>query len=249
MGGNYSYTLNNANATVAGLAAGVTLTETVTYVMTDADGDQDTATLTITITGTNDAPTLVVGSNESDDNEVSDPAHTVSGSSPLDNNGPVDGLGGNDMLIGDPGGTTLTVGDVANICLVLDTTNSLSAAQMDAMQDAVVALLNSLANSQATSVRVSLFAFGGGYTDLGTFDIRTEMLRMQATSRPPSIKQMAGPATSRSAPTRATEPGTKTACRPRSTGSRLVRPYQAVRWPAALSTRCSSSRTASPRTI
>ena len=45
------------------------------------------------------------------------------------------------MLIGDPGGTTSTVGDVANICLVLDTTNSLSAAQMDAMQDAVVALL------------------------------------------------------------------------------------------------------------
>ena len=68
--GTYSYTLNNGNALVQGLDNGESLTETFNYTMQDADGDTDTATLTITITGANDAPTLVVGSSESDDNEV-----------------------------------------------------------------------------------------------------------------------------------------------------------------------------------
>ncbi|MGF1822727.1 VCBS domain-containing protein [Vibrio splendidus] len=56
--GTYSYTLNNADVTVQGLAAGQTITDTITYEVTDRAGNTTTASLTTTITGTNDAPRL-----------------------------------------------------------------------------------------------------------------------------------------------------------------------------------------------
>ena len=56
--GSYTYTLNNANATVNALNVGQSLTETFTYKITDKDGDVSTTTLTITIDGTNDAPVV-----------------------------------------------------------------------------------------------------------------------------------------------------------------------------------------------
>ncbi|MDH3636428.1 MAG: VCBS domain-containing protein, partial [Gammaproteobacteria bacterium] len=55
-GGNWTYTLNNANATVQALADGETLVDTITF--TSDDGT--TATQAITITGTNDAATITV---------------------------------------------------------------------------------------------------------------------------------------------------------------------------------------------
>ncbi|MDM8351262.1 VCBS domain-containing protein, partial [Pseudomonas sp. sp1636] len=58
--GTYSYSLNNVNPAVQGLAAGESLSETFSYTMQDADGDTDTATLTITITGSNDGPKVTV---------------------------------------------------------------------------------------------------------------------------------------------------------------------------------------------
>ena len=47
--GNYSYVLNNANATVNALKVGQSLTEIYTYLVTDKDGDTATARLSITI--------------------------------------------------------------------------------------------------------------------------------------------------------------------------------------------------------
>ena len=156
--GDYTYTRTSSSAG----------TDVFTYTLKDGDGDTDTATLTINLSSTN---VLVVGSNESDDTQA-DPTHAVPGPAPLDNNGIINGLDSNDILVGDSGAAPqIGAGDTANICLVLDTTASLSAAQMTAMQNAVIALLNDLSTSGATAVRVSLFAFGGGYTDLGTFDI------------------------------------------------------------------------------
>ena len=49
--GTYSYALNNANPTVAGLLTGQTLTDSFTYTITDKDGDTSPATITITING------------------------------------------------------------------------------------------------------------------------------------------------------------------------------------------------------
>ena len=54
--GTYTYSLNNAAAMRAGLAAGQTVTDAFTYQVSDGSGATATATLTVTITGTNDAP-------------------------------------------------------------------------------------------------------------------------------------------------------------------------------------------------
>jgi VCBS repeat-containing protein len=50
-GGAFTYTLNESNAQVSGLATGATLTDSVTYTAKDSDGSTSTATLTVTITG------------------------------------------------------------------------------------------------------------------------------------------------------------------------------------------------------
>ncbi|MFO1264312.1 MAG: retention module-containing protein [Rhodoferax sp.] len=57
--GNYTYTLNNANATVNALKTGQSLKEVFNYKITDGDGDTSTATLTITINGHTDGPPSV----------------------------------------------------------------------------------------------------------------------------------------------------------------------------------------------
>ena len=173
--GDYTYTRTSSSAG----------TDVFTYTLTDGDGDTDTATLTVALDATG---ILVVGSNESDDNEASDPAHTVSAPSPLDNNGPVEGLGGNDILVGDPGAVTLTAGDKANIILVLDTSGSMTTkidgngdgdnddggdpTRMQALINSVNALLNNLAASGAANVRVHIIEFDSDANSLGTFDLR-----------------------------------------------------------------------------
>ena len=63
--GSYTYVVDNTNATVQALQAGVILTETFTYALSDAVGLTDTATLVITINGANDNPTIVVSDADS----------------------------------------------------------------------------------------------------------------------------------------------------------------------------------------
>ena len=60
--GSYTYTLNNANASVQALDVGETLTDTFTYASSDGTTSTN-ATLTITIFGTNDAPTVAADTN------------------------------------------------------------------------------------------------------------------------------------------------------------------------------------------
>jgi len=55
--GDWSYVLDNDNATVQALNGGQTLTETINYTITDGDGDESNAQLIITINGRNDPPT------------------------------------------------------------------------------------------------------------------------------------------------------------------------------------------------
>ncbi|MDR2839303.1 MAG: VCBS domain-containing protein [Azonexus sp.] len=57
--GNYTYTVDNANATVNSLPVGSSLTESFTYKVTNTAGGTSFAHLTITINGENDAPVAV----------------------------------------------------------------------------------------------------------------------------------------------------------------------------------------------
>ncbi|MFM1748780.1 MAG: hypothetical protein RLZZ188_2446, partial [Verrucomicrobiota bacterium] len=64
--GSFSYTVDNANATVQALASSAsTLTESFSYQTTDVLGQTSTAALTITIQGANDAPVAVSTANQS----------------------------------------------------------------------------------------------------------------------------------------------------------------------------------------
>ncbi len=56
--GSYTFTLDNTNAVVQGLAAGEIIEQQYDYTMRDADGDTSPATLTITITGADDGVTI-----------------------------------------------------------------------------------------------------------------------------------------------------------------------------------------------
>ena len=79
--GNYSYSPDSANATVAGLNGLQSLQEQFTYTITDADGDTSTTTLTITIKGVDDRVQIsgldIVGGEE-----TVDEADLPDGSSP-----------------------------------------------------------------------------------------------------------------------------------------------------------------------
>nr|WP_283815768.1 VWA domain-containing protein [Bradyrhizobium lablabi] len=123
---------------------------------------------------------LVVGSNESDDGASPDPLHTVPGLSPLATSGPVNGLTGNDILVGDPGGTAIAAGDNANIVLVLDRSGSMdnnisfgggSITRLQAMKNAVNSLIDSLSGSGANAVTIHIVAFDDNASAGSTFTL------------------------------------------------------------------------------
>ncbi|VEJ20825.1 Ig-like domain-containing protein [Neisseria animaloris] len=105
--GNYTYQLNNNNPAVKALKSGQTLTDTFTYEVKDADGDVSKAEIKITINGT-DNDSIKIGTNDPDPD--------------------LKGGAGNDVLIGDTGGTQtiITKGANYNIAILLDTSNSMS---------------------------------------------------------------------------------------------------------------------------
>ena len=166
--GDYTY---NRTSSSAG-------TDVFTYTLTDGDGDTDTATLTIEL---DDNGTLVVGSSESDDGAAPDPEHTVAGPAPLANTGDVNGLDGDDILIGDPGAAaTVQPGDTANVVFVLDTSGSMDAdidfndgetSRLEALQAAVNLAIDGLAGSGAQNVRIHLVQFSNQAGPGITFDL------------------------------------------------------------------------------
>ena len=58
--GEWSYTVDDANADVVALAQGATMEDSATVMVDDGNGGTTTATVSITITGANDAPTVGV---------------------------------------------------------------------------------------------------------------------------------------------------------------------------------------------
>ena len=82
--------------------------------------------------------------------------------------GPVAGGAGNDTIFGDPGSVTITPGQTANIVLVLDSSGSMTAqipfggsttTRMQALKDAVNALLDDLGTSGAANIRIAIVDF------------------------------------------------------------------------------------------
>jgi Ca2+-binding RTX toxin-like protein len=90
---------------------------------------------------------------------------------------------GNDILVGDAGGSSLKEGSTANFALVLDTSGSMTAkvsfgdrsdvTRLQAMRDSVDKMLDDLHGSGAAHVRVHIDQFGGTATSVGTFDVMT----------------------------------------------------------------------------
>ncbi|MDD2318094.1 MAG: VWA domain-containing protein, partial [Desulfobacterales bacterium] len=120
-------------------------------------------------------PILIVGSAD-DDTGTSGPSYTYGTGS-----GTIEGDGGDDILIGDPGGTTtLSEGDTANIAFVLDTSGSMdtnisfgggSISRLAAMKQAVIDSLNDLYNSGAENIRIHIVQFNNNGSTVGTYDL------------------------------------------------------------------------------
>ena len=94
-------TLQSSGAYEYTAAPNVLGTDVFTYTITDGDGDTSTTTLSIDVGG------LIVGSNE-DDVPGSTDAHTVPNQAdPSLLSGAIQGGGGDDILVGDPGGAAI----------------------------------------------------------------------------------------------------------------------------------------------
>ena len=124
----------------------------------DGDGDQVGSSLAIAF----QPSAFVVGSNADDEVGNFDPF--VVGS----DFGDISGTDVSDILIGDSGGAVET-NFVANYVLLLDTSGSMDTNdRLAALQNAVEATLNDLANSGGEDVRVYLVEYSTGGNQIGT---------------------------------------------------------------------------------
>ncbi|WP_373746428.1 VCBS domain-containing protein, partial [Neisseria dentiae] len=144
--GKYTYYLNGSNEAVKALNSGEKLVDTFTYTVKDTDGDTSTATLSITINGV-DNDKITIGTNEPNTN--------------------IKGGGGNDVLIGDAGGTQtiITKGTDYNVAILFDISSSMQTyktANGTSYLNMAKASLLKLAGELAThdgDVNVSLIVF------------------------------------------------------------------------------------------
>ncbi|MFC3784741.1 VCBS repeat-containing protein [Sphingopyxis italica] len=144
--------------------------------VTIVDGDGDTAPGSLAITTA--PPLLVVGSATDDD--AGEPTDHVVANPQGQPDGAIAGGAFDDTLVGDPGSVTITEGQQANIVLVLDSSGSMTTqidfgnttiSRMDALKNGVNALIDSLAQSGAKDVRITVIDFDGDGDNLGTFDL------------------------------------------------------------------------------
>jgi VCBS repeat-containing protein len=161
--GSYSYTVNDANATVNLLNTGDTITDTFTYRVTDGTANSNTANLTITIFG-KDENCLVVGTNVND-NASQTVDHQVD-TSRYAPEGDVQGGTGNDVLIGDVGGVT---SGSYNLTFMIDKSGSISTTEFNLMKAAVNNLLSKFNGITQLHVEIGTFSdtstqVGGTYT-------------------------------------------------------------------------------------
>ena len=144
--------------------------------VTIVDGDGDTAQSSLAITTA--SPLLVIGSATGDvageptDHVVANPQGQVDGA--------IQGSNFDDTLVGDPGSVTITEGQQANVVLVLDSSGSMTTqiafgngtiSRMQALKNGVNALIDSLSQSGALDVRITVIDFDADGDNLGTFNL------------------------------------------------------------------------------
>ncbi|KAF1071337.1 MAG: Leukotoxin [Pseudomonas citronellolis] len=146
------------------------ITQSFTYTLVDGDGDTASANLNLTLQYGQSV--LVVGSNANDDTGTST-SHTVA--SPLgQDHGVINGSFGNDVLIGDAGGVTVTnlPGKNYNIALIVDTSASMDnsagtgnngLSRLELAQQALLNLVNQIKGHDG-SINVALVSFSDGAT-------------------------------------------------------------------------------------
>jgi T1SS-143 domain-containing protein len=141
------------------------------YTIKDGDGDTDTATLSFTVKDN----LFKVGTNISDNNGSSTTYAYGPGSSVIS------GDIGNDILVGDVGGSTVSNKSL-NLILVLDVSGSMTTqipfgnstiTRLQALKNSVSSLLNDLSTQNAQNVKVNIISFSSGATNLGTFTLTT----------------------------------------------------------------------------
>ncbi|OLF22293.1 hypothetical protein BSP75_06975, partial [Aeromonas sp. YN13HZO-058] len=168
--GEYSF-VAKANISPAIFGDDGAVKQLFTYTLVDGDGDKAPANLEICIRSNQSV--LVVGHNVSDV-DSSHVAHHIA--SPFDSvaGGVIQGAAGNDVLIGDVGGSTRLPGQKANIVYVLDNSGSMDSnipftniqggttniSRLDALKQSVIASLNNLYESGASDIKVHLVKFG-----------------------------------------------------------------------------------------
>ncbi len=142
----------------------------------DEDGDTATSTLDVQFNPVIEGR-FIVGSPEDDVSGATD-LHTL----PQASVGALEGGAGDDVISGDPGGTTLVPGSTANIIFVLDISGSMTTnisfgtgttTRIEALKSSVIDSLGDLAASGAQAIRVHLVSFDESASSLGTFDIST----------------------------------------------------------------------------
>ncbi|WP_326914036.1 beta strand repeat-containing protein [Sphingopyxis chilensis] len=144
--------------------------------VTIVDGDGDTAPGSLSITTA--SPLLVIGSATGDvGGEATD--HVVANPQGLPD-GAIAGGAFDDTLVGDPGSVTITEGQQANVVLVLDSSGSMTTqiafgggtiSRMQALKNGVNALIDSLSQSGALDVRITVIDFDSDGDNLGTFNL------------------------------------------------------------------------------
>ena len=155
-----------------------TLLEPEVFKYTIADGDGDMATANLTITTADDGNfNLVVGRNVDDHfGQIID--HYIDHDHPHD--GSITGSIGQDILVGDTGGSALA-GKNLNLILMLDSSgsmresimfNGVSMSRMEALKLSVINQLTDLANGPADHVRVQIVDFDTNASQKGIFDLK-----------------------------------------------------------------------------
>ena len=149
------------------------------YTLRDGDGDTSTTTLTINVKD----PVFVVGKNANDTTSNTTDTHQVDVNTTT--TGIITGRDTNDILVGDVGGSSVQ-GKKTNVVLILDVSGSMAKdfqghqvgdaaysgpSRLQAMKDGVNAMLETLAASGATDVRVHLNSFSDTINAIQTFDL------------------------------------------------------------------------------
>ncbi len=139
------------------------------YVLTDGDGDSDSALLKIKTFEANED--LIVGQNVNDDTG-SNVSHLVNG-----DDGVIDGAAGNDILVGDAGGSFIEQQTQDyNFVFIVDVSGSMGSAssttsRISLLKDAVENLLNDFGNYQDGEIKIHITPFATGVNTTGTFTV------------------------------------------------------------------------------